>query len=138
MEYHILIIKFLSGEISDSEMILLKSWLELDPENRRIFDEENELWQLTSVQTKLENFKTCAAWVNISSKLNLQRNNFKSVTVLKKNNFRILIAAATVACLVAIGGLSLWIAEKTSFQKIAAASITVATNEGEKARIYSG
>jgi ferric-dicitrate binding protein FerR (iron transport regulator) len=136
VEFHILIIKFLSGEISDSEMIKLKSWLELDPENRRIFNEENELWQLTGVETKLENFKTCEAWVNISSKLNLGKNGFKSVTILRKNNFRILIAAATVACLMAIGGLSLWIAGKTFFQKIAAASITIATKEGEKANIF--
>jgi ferric-dicitrate binding protein FerR (iron transport regulator) len=136
MEFQILIIKFLSGEISDNEMILLKSWLELDPGNRRIFNEENELWQLTSVETKLENFKTCEAWVNISSKLNLRGNSFTGVTILRKNNFRILIAAATIAFLVAIGGLSLSIAEKTSFKKITASSITVATKEGEKAHIF--
>jgi transmembrane sensor len=136
VEYHNLIIKFFAGEISDSEMILLKSWLDQDPENRRIFNEENELWQATNVQTKLENYKTDTAWINISSRLGLGKNNFKSVTILRKNNFRILIAAATVACLVAIGGLSLWIAGKTSFQQMVAASTIVTTNEGEKAHIF--
>jgi ferric-dicitrate binding protein FerR (iron transport regulator) len=135
VEYYNLIIKFFTGEISDSEMILLKSWLDRDPENRRIFNEENELWQVTSVQTKFENYKTHTAWINISSRLGLGKNNFKSFTILRKNNFRVLIAAATVACLVAIGGLSLLIAGKTSFQQMATASTIVATNEGEKAHI---
>ena len=131
-----LIIKFFAGEISDSEMIQLKSWLARDPENRRIFNEENELWQEASVYTKLENYKTDTVWINLSSRLGLGKNNFKSITILRKNNFRILIAAATVACLVAIGGLSLWIAGKTSFQRIAASSTIVATNDGEKAHIF--
>jgi transmembrane sensor len=135
VEYHILIIKFLSGEISDSEMILLRSWLEQDPENRSIFNKENELWQMTGLQSKLENFNTYAAWENISSKINPGKGHYNSVTVLRKNNFRIYLAAATIVFLVAIGGLSLWISVKTSFKKETAASITVATNEGEKAHV---
>ncbi len=136
MEYHNLIIKFFAGEISDSEMILLKAWLEQDPENRRIFNEENELWQQASVHTKHENFKTDTAWMNISSRLGLGKNNGKSYTILSKNNFRILIAAATVACLVAIGSFSLLVTGKTSFQQIETASTIVSTHEGEKAHIF--
>jgi ferric-dicitrate binding protein FerR (iron transport regulator) len=136
VEYHNLIIKFFAKEISDSEIIQLKSWLEQDPQNRRIFDEENELWQEASIHTKLENYKTNITWVNISSKLGLGKNNSRSFTILRKNNFRILMAAATVSCLVAIGGLCLWIAGKTSFQQIAASSTKIATHDGEKAHIF--
>ena len=87
MEYHNLIIKFFAGEISDSEMTRLKSWLKQTPQNRRIFNEENELWQEASVHTKLENYKTNTTWMNISSKLGLGENNSRSVTILRKNNF---------------------------------------------------
>jgi len=135
VEYHNLIIKFFAGEISDNELIRLKSWLELNPENRRIFDEENELWQEASCKTKLENYKNDYAWINISSRLGFTENSFRSVTLLRKNNFRIIIAAATVALLVAIGGLGLWITSKKSFQQITAGSTIVETREGEKARI---
>jgi ferric-dicitrate binding protein FerR (iron transport regulator) len=135
VEYYNLIIKFFTREISDSEMIKLKSWLDHDPENRRIFNEENELWQVANVYTNLRNYKTDSVWMNISSRLGLGTNNSRSVTILKKNNFRIIIAAAAIACLVAIGGLSLLIAGKTSFQHIASASTIVSTNEGEKAHI---
>lgn len=136
MEYHNLLNKFFAGEISDSEMILLKSWLDRNPENRRIFNEENELWQEASVHTKLEHYETDTAWMIISSRLGLEKNNYRSVTILSKNNFRVLIAAAAVACLVAIGSLSLWIEGKTSFQQMATASTKVTTNEGEKAHIF--
>ncbi|HEY5469452.1 MAG TPA: FecR domain-containing protein [Bacteroidales bacterium] len=135
MEHHNLIIKFLAGEISDNEMILLKLWLEQDPQNRRIFNEENELWQEAGIHTKLENYKTDPAWINISSKLSLGKNNSRTYTILSKNSFRILSAAATVACLIAIGGLSLWITGRKSFQQITVASTTVSTHQGEKAHI---
>jgi len=135
VEYYTLIIKFFAGEITDSELIRLKSWLELNPENRRIFDEENELWQEASIQTKFENYKNDSAWLNISSKLGLDKNRVKSVTLLRKNNFRILIAAATVACLMAIGGATLWIVSRNAFNQMTAGSTIVETKEGEKARV---
>ena len=75
MDYNYLIIKFFAGEISDSEMNILKSWLASDPENRRIFNEENELWQEASVLTKFENYKTDKTWMDISSRLRLGKNN---------------------------------------------------------------
>src|ERR1035437_960706 len=136
VEYHNLIIKFFEGEISDSEMILLKSLLNRNPENRRIFNEENELWQEVSEQAKLKHYNTNTGWMNISSRLGLGKTNGRSITILSKNNFRILIAAATIACLIAIGALGSRMAEKTTFQKTETASTTVTTNEGEKAHIF--
>src|ERR1035437_8812437 len=136
VEYHNLIIKFFEGEISDSEMILLKSLLNRNPENRRIFNEENELWQEVSEQAKLKHYTTNTGWMNISSRLGLGKTNGRAITILSKNNFRILIAAATIACLIAIGALGFRMAEKTTFQKTETASTTVTTNEGEKAHIF--
>ena len=136
VEYHNLINKFFDGEISDSELILLKSLLEKDPQNRRIFNEENELWQEVSEQTKLRHYNTDTGWLNISSRLGLGGNNSRSITILSKNNFRILIAAATIASLIAIGAVGFRMAEKATFQNTAAASTTVTTNAGEKAHIF--
>lgn len=115
MEYQKLIIKFLVEEISDTEMILLKSWLKKDPENRLIFDKVNELWQETTIHTKLENFKTDLIWDNISSQLGIGKNKNKSIIVISKNKYWIIIAAASVAFLMALGGLTLWISEKSIF-----------------------
>jgi len=134
--FYNLIIKFFAGEISDSEMVLLKSLLERNPENQRIFIEENELWHEVSEHVKLIHYNTDAAWMKISSKLGLGEENSRSITILRKINFRILIAAATIACLITIGALGLHMSEITSFKKTATASITISTNEGEKAHIF--
>ncbi|HBQ81662.1 MAG TPA: hypothetical protein DD745_02110 [Bacteroidales bacterium] len=130
-----LISKFLAGEISDNEIDVLKAWLEKDPSNRRIFDEENEIWQVSAIKTKLDHFKTDEAWAEISTQLGIGENRIRHVIMLNKNNFRILIAAASIACMVAIGGLTLWHNERKSDKQITVASTTIRTNEGEKAHI---
>lgn len=135
MEIHDLIIKFFAGEISDNEINTLKSWLEESPENRRIFNEENELWQEASLSSKCEIYKPDAAWVDLSARLELGQESGKSLTLLSKNNLRILIAAASVACLVAIGAMSLWLAENKSYRLAGIASTTITTNEGEKSHV---
>jgi len=62
LNYNTLIIKFLSQEISETELEELRSWLEKDPANRRLFDEENALWHDSSIRTKFDYFKTDKAW----------------------------------------------------------------------------
>ena len=136
LNYRALVIKFLAGEISDSEMDILKVWLKEDLANRRIFDEENELWQKSAIKTKLDHFKTDKTWSDISTQLEIRKNRVNPIVILNKNNFRILIAAASIACLVAIGGLTLWLTEKKSGKQIVVASTTFSTGEGEKARVF--
>lgn len=135
-DYRELIIKFLAGEISDREIDVLKAWIEEDHANRQIFNEENELWQVSGIKTKLDNFKTDNAWSDISKQLGIEKNRDNPVVILNKNNLRVFIAAASIACLVAIGGLTLWLHEKISAKQIVIASTTVCTGEGEKARVF--
>jgi ferric-dicitrate binding protein FerR (iron transport regulator) len=131
-----LITKFLVGEISDNEMDLLKAWLEKDISNRRIFDEQNELWQESGVITNPDPFKIDKAWEKLSDHVGIFEKNVKPYLIINKNYFGILITAASVACLVAIVGLTLWLMELRSFNKLAVSTTTVQTNEGEKASIF--
>jgi len=134
--YRDLIIKFFAGEISDNEITQLKAWLEMDPENRRIFDEENELWQGTGLRTKLEHYEPDSAWMNISSKLGLGKRKIETVKIISRANFRIMVAAASLALVVAIGSLLLLIKEKQTYRLLAAVSSRIETKEGEKARLF--
>lgn len=137
VDYQKLIIKFLSEEISDNELVVLKSWIDNDPANRSFFDLENELWRETSLRTKREYFKPDTAWLEISSNLGLGKRNQSSVTVLTKNNFRLLIAAASIACVIALGGIGQYLSLKASIKNVPAPQLTVvATNEGEKSHIF--
>jgi transmembrane sensor len=129
--YRDLIIKFFAGEISDDEITQLKAWLEIDPENRRIFDEENELWQ----GTKLEHYGPDSAWINISSRLGLGKRKIETVKIISRVNFRIMVAAASLTLVVAIASFSLLMKEKQTYRLMATVSSRVETNEGEKARL---
>jgi transmembrane sensor len=135
MDYKELIIKFITKEITENEIDVLKSYLDKDAESRRIFNQENELWQESDAKTNLEYFKTDEGWYNISSKLGIGKNRFKSV-IINKYKFRMMLAAASVACLIGIGGLSLWLIERDSVKHTVVANTIVSTDEGQKVRIY--
>jgi ferric-dicitrate binding protein FerR (iron transport regulator) len=135
VEFRDLIIKFFAGEISDNELDDLKSWLRLDPENRRIFNDENELWQEASFASNLENYKPDSAWKEISTRMGFEKSKGKSYSLIRKKSLRIFIAAATVACLIAIGGIGLWLTGKKTVRIAASASTIITTNEGEKSHV---
>lgn len=130
-----LIIKFLAGEISEAELDSLKIWLSSDQVNRRVFDEENEIWHESGLKTKYEHFQPDKAWPEISSKLGIGERRSAPIIILNKNHFSLLIVAATIALLVAIGGLTIRFIEKNSAGKFTIAATTVRTDEGEKAHI---
>jgi transmembrane sensor len=135
-ECNSLVVKFFAGEISDNEITLLKSWLEESPENKRLFDKENELWQETAFQSRIDHYKVDRGWMNISLRLGLGKKKMMSVTVVKKSKFIFLIAATCVTSLLAIGSLYLWMTAKNSPSKIMSASTIISTREGEKVHIY--
>jgi hypothetical protein len=85
-----LLAKFFAGEITDSELGSLKEWLESDYENRRLFNDQNEIWQEASLHSRIKNYKIESAWKNTSSKLGLGRKD-KSYTILNKSYFRAVI-----------------------------------------------
>ena len=130
-----LITKFFTGEISDDELLLLRSWLELDPENREGFDEQNEVWQLSSFMSGIDYPKLDLAWKNMTVRVGINSNDRKSVMIFNKNKFRILVAAATVACLIGISGLIHWVVDNQSDKVINTAVTRITTNEGDKANI---
>jgi transmembrane sensor len=136
VEYNNLIIKFFAGEISEEEIAFLKSWLEEDSENRRLFDKENELWQETAFQLKPEQFKVDKGWLNISSRLGLGKRKIRSVTVIRKAKFVTLMAVTCLTALLAIGSICLWIFEKQKLTVQNSLSSAISTKEGEKAHIF--
>ena len=133
--YRDLIIKFLSNEISDNELDLLKSWLEEDSKNRLEFDRQNKLWQNSDIKTINEIYQTDKAWLDISRQLEIGEKNNKNTLIIKKTTLRLVIAAASLAFLVVFFGMSLWMHGKRSYMQQAASTI-ISTKEGEKARIF--
>lgn len=134
-KYNSLIIKFLSQEISETEFEDFKVWLEKDPVNRRLFDEENELWQESHMRIKFDNFNKDKAWSVIKKQTKIGENSYRNTIILNKSRFRILVAAASITCLLAFGALTLWQYERKSNEPGEKVIATISTAEGEKARI---
>ncbi len=131
IDYKNLVVKFLAREITDIEIDILKEWLARDPANRRIFDIENELWQESSVKTRLEYYRIDNAWDDLAAKLGLERDRSEQVFVIKKNNFRILVAAAVLTGMIAVGSIALWLNDRGPVKQHSAAVTAVSTGEGE-------
>lgn len=140
VDYLNLITKFLSEEISDNELVKLKLWLDESPDNRLIFDQENELWQETAFHKKHEYYKTEHAWSTLSSKLGLGKTSKSTVKVINNYRYKLLIGAASVACILALGMLKLYIDGQSSLKELRETTATfttvVSTREGEKSHIY--
>jgi ferric-dicitrate binding protein FerR (iron transport regulator) len=137
VDYNDIIIKFLSREISDEELLSLKLWLESNPDNKQIFDEENNLWQDIRFNTKSEHFNPDSGWLKISAKLGLGNVQNSTVSVVSKKIYRSLIAAASVALILAIGGVGMYFNLRPSLKNKPLPQIsTITTNEGEKSHVY--
>ena len=130
-----LINKFLAGEITDFELVQLKVWLEKDPLNRRIFDEENEIWQESGFKLINDNFLTDKGWSDISKVLGIGKNQVRPVIVLKKRSYTLLIAAASLAFIITIGSLTLWNINRNKSAIPQSLTSRIETFEGEKAHV---
>ena len=134
-----LINKFLAGEISDSEQYLLKSWLAESSDNRKEFDEENEIWQETNLHAKYEYFNAEKGWNNVLNKLkrNGEQNLNNQVVVFRKDVFRVVAAAASIALIIALGGFFYGISKQKTIlaDNSTVATTKIQTREGEQATI---
>jgi len=75
IDYHPLLVKLFAGEISKSKMEELKLWLREDLENFRIFNKENELWQLIDIFLNQPVYKTETDWQKLCSKLGINSDS---------------------------------------------------------------
>lgn len=135
MTYKDLLIRFFSEDISEDEILKLKSWLEENDGNKRIFDNENEIWQETGSYSKHEFYNTDEVWSNLSTKLGISNKKSEKVILLRKTNYRWLIAAACIAFLLSLGVLISWPFIYGLRQGKLSSSIKISTNEGDKANI---
>ena len=130
-----LINKFLEGEINDFELEQLKTWLEKDQSNRRIFDEENEIWQESGLKLINDNFQADKGWNDLSKELGIDKNHKRPVLVLRKHSYSLLIAAASLAIIIAIGSLTMLNLSKKRLSIPKSLTNRVQTFEGEKAHV---
>lgn len=124
-----LVQKFLTGEIDDNELDQLMILMRSNPDLRKSFDKENELWQLTNPDF---NKTIDKSWNGITSKI---KDDYKSDLILiSKTWLSAIIVAAGLIFLLAIG--SLFLRQNQPLKEdLVSADVEIKTDEGEKARI---
>lgn len=131
-----LINNFLTGEITDSEIDLLKEWLGKKPEYRHLFDFENEVWQKTNFTKASTFFEPISAWQGIKGRLTEISGRSARAVTLPRKSLTLLVAAASVTLLMAIGGITMWIYGSMMQKEMISSNAVIRTSEGEKADIF--
>ncbi len=126
--------KFFSGEISAEETVLLRLWINENPENRKIFDESNELWQKEHSATRY--FDVDAGWELFSARH--KTDNKETFRFLGYKNYKIywtLSVAASIIVLFVFGTLIIRNRSNLVLRELSQYRIVVSAKDGEKAHI---
>ncbi|MFN8208178.1 MAG: FecR domain-containing protein [Bacteroidales bacterium] len=104
-EPEVLIIKHLSKECSREEEEMLFSWIAQSEDNKRIYDETCQAWELSGVLKNKEIFEPEQAWKTVESRL-----GFKKVVITGHTAFRQVFRLAAAAVLLAVvAGFAYWL-----------------------------
>lgn len=136
MDNQELISKFLTGEITDAGLEQLKQWLAQDSENRKIFNQENELWHQAGAHTRLHDYSTDRAWQIVSQKLGFREQESGKVIILSKSRFSLMVVAASLLILITLGGLGYLLFQRTGLQQGMTDKTIITSNVGEKSHIF--
>lgn len=125
-----LVQKFLTGEIDDNELDQLMILMRSNPDLRKRFDKENEIWQLTN---PVLNNTIEESWNGITGKI-YKDDEKPDLILISKTKLSAVIVAAGLIFLIGIG--SLFLKQDESLKEgLADANIEIKTDEGEKARV---
>lgn len=103
------LIAYLSGELSPDYYKLLDEWIQKAEENKRLFDQINDLWQATSGLGEKAGFDANAAWNEIYDQINKKPKSTRVIIRISSELSR--IAAVFIFALV-IGGLGYYLLDK--------------------------
>lgn len=134
LDYTSLIPRFLEKNLDEYELTLLKNWINESYENRKLFDQYNEVWQLSNVVFNEGQYNTEAGWNTLQeaiAKNSLITKN--KVRLVKTNQIFFWKVASVAAMLVAVLFIGLLIhKERISTNN---QIVTVQSPRGEKSRI---
>lgn len=132
MNYQELLLKYFVGDISTEEIKALKSWLAENPENRKLFDKRNELWQATSIHSR--QFDVDSAWDELSSGIDLEQKKSK-IKLVGNRAYSLMKVAAALAFILVIGTLVILGKARSTLSLLADSRVVVTACHGEKANV---
>ena len=129
-----LITRFLEKRISEEETVELTNWINESYENREIFDQYNEIWQLSTTVLNESYFNSDAGWNSLHGKIsenNKDRNN--KLRLIPVNRIVVWKIASAAAVLVAALFIGLFFQKNHNSTKNQI--VTIQSPRGEKSKI---
>lgn len=134
LDYNELITRFLEKNLNDDELILLTNWINASYENRRLFDQFNELWQLSNVVYNEKLYNTDSGWYSIHQKIAKKRNSGNNgIRLVKTDQLFIWRVATVAAMLVAALFIGLFFHKSTNSHNNQI--VTIQSPRGEKSKV---
>lgn len=129
-----LIARFLEKNLDEDELINLKNWLNESCENRKLFDQYNEVWQLSNVVFNEGQYNTEAGWNSLQKTITKNNTNANNRFRLVGNNQLVIWKVASVAAmLVAALFIGLFIRKNDRLSNNQ--TVTIQSPRGEKSKI---
>ena len=134
LDYTSLIARFLEKNLDENELTLLKNWINESYENRKLFDQYNEVWQLSNVVFDEGKYNTEAGWNSLQKTIAKNSNNANNRLRLVETNQLIIWKVASVAAMLVAAlfiGLFIHKDNKLTNNQI----VTIQSPRGEKSKI---
>ncbi|NOY96557.1 MAG: FecR family protein [Chlorobi bacterium] len=107
------LVSYLSGQIANEDLNILDQWIQESVENKRLFDQINDIWQATSNLNQKLNFDANKAWDDISKQLNSPSSNIKPAWKIYSELIKI---AAVFVFALFLGGTVFYFIDKNNYQ----------------------
>jgi len=134
LDYNELIARFLEKTIEEDELIVLTNWINDSYENRKLFDQYNEVWQLSNIALNDEHYNVDDGWISMQKEIKKNRTTKNSNTRLININQLVIWRVASIAAMLVAAlfiGLFFQVNTKLSTPQF----VTVQSPRGEKSRI---
>jgi len=134
LDYNELIVCFLEKTIKEDELIALTNWINESYENRKLFDQYNEVWQLSNIALNDEHYNVDDGWISMQKEIKKNRTTKNSnIRLININQLVIWRVASVAAMLVAALFIGLFFQNSTKLPTTQ--FVTVQSPRGEKSRI---
>ena len=129
--FEALLVRYFEKKSSDEELLQLKEYLKESKENRKRFDELNEIYQLTDITSKGWLYDVDSNWNQLKNRI--QSNSIAPVVKMVSNKvFMLWKSAAVIALLLATTFMGLYIADRTASDS---RMVKFVAPKGEKSKV---
>ena len=134
LEYTELITRFLEKNLNEDELTMLENWLNESYENRKLFDQYNEVWQLGNVVFKEGLYDTDAGWNSLHQKITKNSSVNNKFRIIRTNQLFIWKASTVAAMLIAALFIGLFFQKDIKLPP-ASQIVTVQSPRGQKSKV---